>query len=110
MRVWPAFFAPFLALLDQSAAYALVDWACGTQNAHVLNWVHFIFLAITLTVTLPAWADAAGYRHVHEPNDMGATGGRARLLSVVAALSGALSSLVIVALWAPTWFLSPCFG
>jgi hypothetical protein len=110
MRVWPAFLAPLLALLDQSVAYSLVDWACGTQNAPVLNWVHFIFFAAAVTVTLPAWADAVKYRTAVEANDAGPAGGRVRLMSVVAALSGGLSSLVIFALWAPTWFLSPCFS
>jgi len=110
MRVWPAFLAPLLALLDQSASYAVVDWACGTQNGALVSWVHFIFLATTIIVTLPAWADALKYRTTAEPNDAGEAGGRVRLMSVVAALSGALSALVILALWVPTWFLSPCFG
>jgi hypothetical protein len=110
MRVWPAFLAPLLALLDQGVSYSLVDWACGTQNGALVNWVHFIFLATTIIATLPAWADASGYRAALVPNDAGEAGGRVRLMSVVAALSGALSALVIVALWAPTWFLSPCFG
>ncbi|MGE5094709.1 MAG: hypothetical protein ACM3SO_06190 [Betaproteobacteria bacterium] len=110
MRVWPAFLAPMLALLDQSVTYAMVDWACGTQNVTAMNWVHFIFLATAITVTLPAWADAMKYRTATEPNDAGEAGGRVRMMSVVAALSGALSSLVILALWAPTWFLSPCLS
>jgi hypothetical protein len=110
MRVWPAFLAPLIALTDQSVAYSLVEWACATQNAHVLHWVHFTFLAVAIMVTLPAWAEARRYSMVLEPNDAGEAGGRVRMMFVVAALSGALSSLVIVALWAPTWFLSPCFG
>ena len=110
MRVWPAFLAPFIALLDQSVAYALVQWACATQNGSVIHWVHFIFLAVTVTVTLPAWSDAARYSATLEPNDAGEAGGRVRMMSVVAALSGALSALVILAMWAPTWFLSPCHG
>ncbi len=110
MRVWPAFLAPFIALIDQSLAYSLVDWACGTQNGHLLHWLHFIFLAVTVTVTLPAWADAMKYRTTPEPNDAGLAGGRLRFMSVTAALLGALSSLVILGMWAPTWFLSPCFS
>ena len=110
MRVWPAFLAPLLALIDQSVAYSLVEWACGTQNQNAIHWVHFIFLAVTVTVTLPAWADAMKYREAPEPNDAGPAGGRIRFMSVSAALLGALSSLTILALWAPTWFLSPCFS
>jgi hypothetical protein len=110
MRVWPAFLAPLIALLDQSVAYAMVEWACATQNQDMLHWVHFIFLAVTISVTLPAWAEARRYSTVREPNDAGEAGGRVRMMFVVAALSGALSTLVIVALWAPTWFLSPCFA
>lgn len=110
MRVWPAFLAPLLALIDQSVAYSLVEWACGTQNQSAIHWVHFIFLAVTITVTLPAWADALKYRTAAEANDEGPAGGRIRFMSVTAALLGALSSLVILGLWAPTWFLSPCFS
>ena len=110
MRVWPAFLAPLIALLDQSVAYAMVEWACATQNQHALHWVHFIFLAVSNSVTLPVWAEARRYATGRDPDDAGGAGGRMRMMFVVAALSGALSSLVIVALWAPTWFLSPCFG
>lgn len=110
MRVWPAFLAPLLALLDQSAAYSLVQWACATQNTAALQWVHFIFFAIAVIVTLPAWADARRYAGAPEPNDAGEAGGRVRMMSVVAALSGALGSLTILAMWATTWFLSPCFA
>jgi hypothetical protein len=110
MRVWPAFLAPLIALLDQAVAYSMVQWACATQRPEVIHWVHFIFFALAVTVTLPAWADARGYRAVPEANDDGPAGGRPRLMSVMAALLGALSSLVILAMWAPAWFLSPCFG
>jgi hypothetical protein len=111
MRVWPAFLAPLIALLDQSVAYSLVEWSCATQNSHVLHWVHFIFFAVAVTVTLPAWADSARYRAATAvPSDAGEAGGRPRMMSVAAALSGALSALVILAMWVPTWFLSPCFS
>ena len=110
MRVWPAFLAPLIALLDQAAAYALVQWACATQNEATIHWVHFIFLAVALMATLPAWADAARQAAVPMPDAAGAAAGRARMMSIAAALTGALSSLVILAMWAPTWFLSPCFG
>ena len=110
MRVWPAFLAPFIALLDQSVAYSLVQWACATQRPEVVHWVHFIFLVVTITVTLPAWADARRYSGALESNDAGPAGGWPRLMSVMAALLRALSSLVILAMWAPTCFLSPCFG
>lgn len=111
MRVWPALvLAPFLALLDQSAAYALVQWSCATQNEAVLHWVHFTFLALAVMATLPAWADAARYGGTPTPGVAGPAAGRARMMSITAAMTGALSALVIAAMWAPTWFLSPCFG
>ena len=109
MRVWPAFLAPLVALLDQSVAYSLVPWACATQNAHAIDGVHFVFLAAVVVATLPAWADARRYRATMSPNDAGEAGGRLRMMSVVAALSGALAALVIVAMWVTQWFLSPCF-
>ena len=111
MRVWPAFVvAPFIALLDQSAAYALVQWSCATQNEAVLHWVHFIFLALAVIASLPAWAAAAGKAGLPTPDAAGPAAGRARTMSIAAAMIGALSALVILAMWAPTWFLSPCFG
>ena len=110
MRVWPAFLAPIIALTDQSVAYAFVQWACATQNEAVIHWVHFIFFALAVMATLPAWADAARYGATPTPDAAGPGAGRARMMSITAAMTGALSSLVILAMWAPTWFLSPCFG
>jgi hypothetical protein len=109
MRVWPAFLAPLIALVDQGVAYSLVQWACATQHVEAIHWVHFIFLAVAITVTLPAWADARTLGAERGSDTTGVTG-RARMMSAAAALSGALSALVILAMWAPTWLLSPCFG
>jgi len=110
MRVWPAFLAPLLALADQSVAYALVPWACGTQNVHAIHWVHLAFFLAAVMATVPAWADARQYRATMTPGDAGEAGGRPRMMAVTAALSGTFSAFVILALWAPQWILSACFA
>ena len=110
MRNWPALLvAPVLALVDQSAAYALLPWACATQNAPWLNGVHLVFLLGALATLVPA---ARGVRASHglRKADSGEAGDRPRLLPIAALLVGLLSSLVIVAMWIPHAVLSPCYG
>ena len=110
MRVFAAFLvAPFLALADQSVAYAFAGWACAHQHEAVPHAVHAIFLAATLAATFFAWTTArAGLATIRE--EAGFTVQRHDVMATCALALGALSSVVIVALWIPQWVLSPCFG
>jgi len=110
MRTWPGIvLAPFLALADQSVAYALVQWGCHAQQTTSLHLVHAAFLLAALATLVPAWP-AAMRRPVPDAALPGDNHDREHFLSVVALMVGSLSALVIVGLWIPQWVLSPCFA
>jgi lysylphosphatidylglycerol synthetase-like protein (DUF2156 family) len=108
MRSWPALLlAPVLALADQSVAYALAPLACARQGVLLPHAVHFAFLAATVALTLLAWSASRATRD-YRPDD--AQSATRPFLALTATLTGALCTLVIVALWIPQWVLSPCYG
>lgn len=108
MRIWFALLlSPVLALADQGIAFSMAGWACGHQQALAIHATHLAFLIAAATSALLAWQAWRG--SVGAGGD-GATPARRRFLAGLATASGALSTLVIAALWAPTWVLSPCFA
>jgi hypothetical protein len=106
---WPALLlSPLLALGAQLCAYSLATPGCATQRGVWLHAVPPLFLLAALVLTALAWADSkrrAG-SSPHADTDQGASNGY--FLACTAAGIGLLSSLVIVALWVPLWWLSPC--
>jgi hypothetical protein len=108
MRIWFALLAaPVLALADQSVAYATVDWACANQQLIVVHIVHVLFLVATIAGTLAALQLWHATRRVSTDGEAFA---RRHFLAGLATASGALSSLVIAAMWFPTWMLAPCIS
>lgn len=108
MRIWLALLlAPLLALTDQSVGYAVSGWACSHQQTFATHGVHFVLLAAVLVSTLLAWqlwrATAPGPSTPHEVEVR-------HFLAGLATASGALSALVIAAMWYPSWVLSPCLN
>ena len=111
MRIWPALLlAPLLALTEQSVVYALATPTCHTQREAWLHIVPLTFALVTLVFTLLARAEAARQRALAaDPHpDVDLTELRRYFLARIAVWCGALSTLVIVALWIPQWVLSPC--
>ena len=108
MRIWLALLlAPILALADQSIAYAVAGWACAHQHPYAPHFVHAAFLVAVLAATLAAgtlWRDTRGAAGTDDP-----AAGR-HFLAGLALASGALSALVIAAMWYPAWVLSPCYS
>jgi hypothetical protein len=112
MRIWPALLlAPLLALTEQAVVYALATPTCHTQRQAWLHILPVAFAIVTLVFTLMAWVDAsrqraitAGAAHL----DVDAPEVRRYFLARIAVWCGALSTLVIVAVWIPQWVLSPC--
>ena len=108
MRTWPGLIAaPLLALADQQVAYTLVAWSCAEQNRVALHATHFVFLVLTLLTLLP---EVRLLRPVAHTVHTGGSHDRQVMLSLTALFVAALSALVIVAMWATNWILSPCFG
>ena len=106
MRIWFALLAaPLLALTDQSVACATSGWACSHQNAPVLHAVHGLFLVLIVAGTLAAWR-----YHRSLPARAAEPVASRHFLAGLAAASGALSALVVLAMWIPVSALSPCFN
>jgi hypothetical protein len=109
MRVWFALIvAPLVALTDQTVAFALVHWACEHQSVSVLHAVHAFFLAIATGaagVAWQRWREAAGVSASKADPTL-----QVHFLAGVATTVAALSALAIVAMWIPTWMISPCIA
>ena len=110
MWTWPALLlAPLLALAEQSIVYSLATPTCQHQREAWLHGVPLLFLAVTLALTALAWAEARRLRGGGTPHlDADRRALRGYFLACVGAGLGALSSLVILAVWVPQWVLSPC--
>jgi hypothetical protein len=99
MATWPALLiAPLLALADQALAYALTPALCAAQRGEWLHAVAATFTIASAALTLPA---VRALRSA-DPSQ--------RFLASLAAGVGALSTLVLLALWLPKWVLEPCLG
>ena len=106
MVIWFALVAvPFLALLDQSVAYATSDWACSHQNTLAVHGVHLASLVIAIIGTIAAaryWRSSAAMAGDNESFAC------EHFLAGLATGAASLSALVIAAMWAVTWVLRPC--
>jgi hypothetical protein len=109
MPNWPALLlAPTLALTDLAVNYALVTPSCTRQNLVATNLVSAAILLICLLFTVQAWRNRVrqGGGTAETRADAAALAGR--FIALVAAMVGALSCLVVLAIWFPQWILSPC--
>jgi hypothetical protein len=111
-RIWPALLlTPMMALGELSIVYALVTPLCALQAG---AWLHAVSLAFVLAgaaLTGLAWGEARRLKRAHGtpvPTDTDRHGPQQLFLARVATWSGALSLLVLLALWIPQWVLSPC--
>jgi hypothetical protein len=99
--------APLVALADQSAAYALVEWSCGRNNTTVPAVVHLVFLTVAIAMTLVGWrqcrASTAGGRS-------DAAAATQHLIAWVGMAAAALSALVIAMMGVGAIVLSPCIN
>lgn len=113
--VWPALLvSPLLALGHLSLAYALVTPSCARQDGTTLHGLAVLSLLASLFMTWLAWRT---WRRLPPPGeaservshaDASHADRRQPFLALVATLTGALSTLVIVAMWLPVWLLPPC--
>ena len=107
MAIWLGLIvAPLLALADQTVAFALVGPGCATQTTLVLHASHAIFLALAVAAMVVAWRK---WQETTAPFEGSADAVRQRhFLAGVAMTVAALSAAAIVAMWIPTWLISPC--
>ena len=103
---WPALLlAPSLALASQSIIYALVTPSCKGQSTLALHAVSAVTLLVCAAFT---WIAGHNWKTAPEPQPDDAAARRPAFIAMVSCLVGALSCLVIAAMWFPQWVLSPC--
>jgi hypothetical protein len=111
-RIWPSLLlAPAMALGELSIVYAMVTPLCSVQGGEWMHAVSLAFVVAGALLTALAWAEARRLKQAHGapvPTDTDRHGPQQLFLARVATWSGALSLLVMVALWIPPWVLSPC--
>jgi Na+/melibiose symporter-like transporter len=106
MAIWFALLvAPILALADQSLALSMTAWACRGQHGLALHVVHVAFALVVAAATWLAWLR---WRETAVGAAASETTARRRFLAGMAIGNSALSLLVIVTMWVPTWLLSSC--
>jgi uncharacterized membrane protein YidH (DUF202 family) len=106
MRAWPGLLvAPSTALAHLSVVFALSTPSCERQSQALLHGVSALALLIALACT--AMAALAWRRAPQAATD---SAERQRFMATVATGVGALSTVVIIALWLPPWWLSPCWS
>ncbi len=111
---WIALLAgPLLVLADLSLTYSLLGPGCNLQRGALLHLPMAASFALCLGLTLWAARTARRTREAApapgEGNaDPDAAQERRRFIAWVAMACGALSCLVILALWLPVTVLSPC--
>lgn len=105
MKIWLALIvAPILALADQSIALSMATWMCAQQHETPIHVLHASFGALIVASTFLAWSQ---WRATADTGDETVT--RRHFLAGLACASGALSALVVAAMWIPNWLLSPCW-
>jgi divalent metal cation (Fe/Co/Zn/Cd) transporter len=109
MGNWPALLvAPSLALTNLSVTYALVTPSCSRQSMLAPNLVSAAALVACVWMSWGAWRNWRAGQHAAAAGETDAAPDRSPFLALVAAMVGALSSLVVLAQWFPQWVLSPC--
>lgn len=112
MRIFLALIlAPSLALAAQSGMLSLVTPSCSIQTRVGVHAVAIVCLALSVIFTLLAraeWTQLASGIAPGPDSDVAAPASVRRFLAAVATAVGALSSLVILAMWFAGWVLSPC--
>jgi hypothetical protein len=103
---WPALLlAPSLALASQSVIYALVTPSCKVQTMLAPHVVSALTLLVCAMFTWIAWHN---WRTAPAPEPEDTAARRPAFVAMVACLVGAISCLVVLAMWFPQWVLSPC--
>jgi hypothetical protein len=110
MKIWLALLAsPSLALAAQSVMFALVTPSCSTQTRVGIHAVAAVSLLLSVVFTLLARDAGAPVRFAADSDTSDPPMTR-HFLAVVATAVGAISSLVILAMWIVAWVLSPCYS
>jgi hypothetical protein len=110
MQVLGTVLGPIAVLLDLQIKYLLVQtWACKNvvASAVVLHLTSLVFLLVALGAGLLALREWRGAGR-EDPGDLGGREGRTRVNAAMGVGLSLMSAWIIVAMWLPHFFLSPC--
>lgn len=108
VALWTGFLlAPVAVLANLELAYLMVHTSCVHANSLPVHLVHASFLLITLAGLFVAWRMWKTEGGLW-PADEGGPMASARFLAGVGVVGSALSGMVIIAQWIPTFALQPC--
>jgi len=108
LPLWAGILAgPIAWAFDLEASYAVVKWACHTQNQQVLPLITMASLAVVLAGAIFSWKAL-----IRTSNETSTDGDRprqrARFMAVLGLASCALFALQIIAGAIPHWVLDAC--
>ncbi|HET9465442.1 MAG TPA: hypothetical protein VFO71_07930 [Gemmatimonadales bacterium] len=98
---------PIAFLLELEIAYLLVPWACKAGMVLPVHLAHAAALLLALTGAVIAWRQWRRWSRI-PTSDGPAPEARSRFMAELAMLVSAGFTLVILALWLPTFWLHPC--
>jgi hypothetical protein len=108
LPLWAGILAgPVAWAFDLEASYAVVKWACHTQNHGVLPLITMVSLAVVLAGVIFSWK-ALNRTSNERSTDGGQPQQRARFMAVLGLASCALFALQIIAGAIPHWVLDAC--
>ena len=99
--------APIAFLLQLEVAYFAVPRACHAGVVFPVHLAHLGALLIALAGTVIAWRQWQRWGHGF-PSDGSSPETRSRFMAKLALLVSGGFTLVILALWLPTFWLHPC--
>ena len=108
MRTWPALLGtPSIVLVTLTVNYALVPQACASGNGAPMGTFSMLALAFSIAATIVAWRRWREMRLFASAEDA-ALPARAGFVACVATLTGATSTLALLAMWIPQWVIPAC--
>jgi hypothetical protein len=108
LALWTGILAAPLAWAgDLTASYAIVKWACITQNEAPLRIIALAALLVALAGGGVAWISLT-HTSPNSPTDGGRPRQRARFMAQLGLASSAFFAVTIVAGTIPQWVLHAC--
>ena len=110
LSLWTGLVAgPLLALSSQLALYAATPVACLAGDVTALHVLGAVTVLLAVAASWLAWTHwrRAGREW---PGEEGGVAGRSRFLAALGTASSAFFALVVLAMWAPVFVMSPCQG
>ena len=115
VRAGPLWFSvlcgPLAALANEQIEYLLVAWSCGRFDAVsriLLNVVPFALIALCLGAALVGWRARTEPLDASDEHRTDADRSRRGFMALLGMGLSVGGALVVLAMWIPVWYLSPC--